>query len=326
MAQKRASLEEYDSIERQIWSLAAVAAITFTMRIWCRCRGTRKLWWDDYLLVLASIFLIANAGMMSMIIRELAIQNQPLLYLYGNLANTFNPLSQIFSKCSVATTLLKVTSGWWKTSLWVGMFIISSFLFAQLWVTWVHDCSDLFGGYYELPGVCFQDPYAVWAFRVAITVISIAFDVYLTLLPWKIVHELRLNAYEKVGLALSMGLGAFAGATGVVRLVNWFRIFTISQEEAWDLVMSMFLWNFIEPAATIIAASLAMFRVLGRDLVRWGTRTYLFSRYYGQNLHSGSAEMINIPGQGPTYNGSPPCAPRGPNIGAQRSDKRPEAR
>ncbi|KAH9993351.1 hypothetical protein F4779DRAFT_232298 [Xylariaceae sp. FL0662B] len=312
---KRQYAESRPSMERHAWALAVTSVVVFGMRIWCRCRGTRRLWWDDYLLAVSLIFLIANAAMFSLLLRVMPVDPNPQfllgsVYLYSSLANTFNPLAQVFSKSSVAISLLRVTNGLWKRSLLVGMFVTNGLLLAQLWITWIHDCNEDTGAY-ELPGSCYSNEYAVWVSRIVTIAISVVFDLFLTLLPWKIVNELRLNLYEKIGLAFSMGLGAFAGVAGIARLILWIQFVMIPSSDIFYFELIMFLWNFIEPAATIIAASVAMFRVLGRDLVRWSNSTLgltrlfsIYTRKPSQNLQSDNPQMSIIPGQRPIHNSS----------------------
>lgn len=52
----------------------------------------------------------------------------------------FNSLALAFSKTSLGITFIRLTTGWWKSSLGLSIFVIDILFAVQGWSYWIQDC------------------------------------------------------------------------------------------------------------------------------------------------------------------------------------------
>lgn len=52
----------------------------------------------------------------------------------------FNSFALAFSKTSLGITFIRLTTGWWKSSLGISIFVIDILFAVQGWSYWVQDC------------------------------------------------------------------------------------------------------------------------------------------------------------------------------------------
>ncbi|KAI4863632.1 hypothetical protein F4820DRAFT_471380 [Hypoxylon rubiginosum] len=227
--------DSFPSLDNNAWSLSAIAIILVGLRIWCRCNGTRRLWWDDYLLVISLVLIIAAAAIFTAVLNQTykptdrLLPSGPGTTLYLSVFHVLSTLSQAFSKTSIVATFLRLTSGIWKVSLWISIIVFDGILIAYIFAAWMPDCD-----------VTFYQPY-----RFQGKSLSFFFDIFLAALPWKIVRNLRLKRYEKIGLAISMSLGVVAGSAALARLVLWLRVDSQPIDQQLRYQLDLVLWNFM---------------------------------------------------------------------------------
>lgn len=99
-------------------------------------------------------------------------------------------------------------------------------------------------------------------------------DILLALFPWLVLRNLLLDTREKIGLTVAMSLGALTGVVVIMRVIfqfvqgdNDFGMPPCPSVQAHpltrpDFMVFMSIFNFLEPAVTIIAQAIPMFRVL----------------------------------------------------------------
>lgn len=105
-------------------------------------------------------------------------------------------------------------------------------------------------------------------------------DIFLALCPWFVIRKLLLQKREKIGLAIAMGLGILTGTIVILRaffqfiqIDNTYRSFPLyspyifpqqplANQPTPDFMVFMSIFNFLEPAVSIIAQTIPMFRVL----------------------------------------------------------------
>ncbi|KAI1767732.1 hypothetical protein GGR53DRAFT_87706 [Hypoxylon sp. FL1150] len=266
--------ESYPSLDNNAWSLSVVAIILVGLRIWCRCNGNRRLWWDDYLLVISLALIISCAAVFTGLMNQTYNPTDPMLLskpgtiLYLSIFHVLSALSQGFSKTSIVLTFFRLTSGIWKISLCVSIFVFDAILFSHTISAWIRDCDADGDQAFRLPSPCIPAEEA-WFLKCLIPALSFFFDVFLIVLPWKIVKSLRLQKHEKTLLAVSMSLGVVAGTAALVRFVLWIRLEDQPDDVQLRYQLDLVLWNYIEPAVAIIAATLPMLRTLAADLRHW---------------------------------------------------------
>jgi hypothetical protein len=66
--------------------------------------------------------------------------NLPLIGLFGNVTATFSILAAVLSKTSFAFTLLRVTKGYTKLCIWVGIGVMNTAMGLGVLFTWIQ-CS-----------------------------------------------------------------------------------------------------------------------------------------------------------------------------------------
>ncbi|KAI1113722.1 hypothetical protein F5Y14DRAFT_462216 [Nemania sp. NC0429] len=239
--------------ELAVWIVVGLATSLVALRITYHVlRGRRRLWSDDYFLIVALACLIGNG----VTIQEwLPYKFEPNLtaatpagyILTGSLMGLFNSLALALSKTSLGITFMRLTSGMWKFSLGVLVFVIDLLFVVQAWSYWVADCADN-PEPFRVQNECVYHG-TVASFRLAVQALSCTLDIYFTLLPWKIVRPLQLKRFEKIGLGIAMSFG-FASLSCVYAVGGY-------------------LYNFLEPGFSIIAACMPILRKVVKDMIEW---------------------------------------------------------
>ncbi|KAI1260064.1 hypothetical protein F5Y18DRAFT_442158 [Xylariaceae sp. FL1019] len=265
-----------------IWIFFGITLSLVGLRIcyvWMRCH--RSLRADDWLLIAATVALTANG----FTIREwvqytyepsITIAPPSNVVLVGSLLGTFNACALGLSKTSIAVTFGRLTDGWWKSVLGLATGIIDILLFIQIYTFWLQDCN---GAPEPLRisnnnAVCIKFE-AVQTLRSVIQLFSCIIDGYFTFLPWKIVRRLRLRKFEKIGLAVGMSFGVLSLGTGLGRIMSLCML----EKDKSHLplyVTGGYVFNYLEPAFTIIAACMPILRKLVADFIQWKTETKSF--------------------------------------------------
>ncbi|KAF3015872.1 hypothetical protein E8E14_008475 [Neopestalotiopsis sp. 37M] len=195
--------------------------------------------------------------------RDIAPENLGELGFLGQLTAFFSILGALWSKTSFAITMLRITNGWAKYAVWALMissniFMLISAIFTWTWCTpvqkiWLMDL---------VPGTCW-DHAVVVRFNTFSGTWSGVMDIILALLPWTIIPKLQMRTREKLGVAIAMSMGVFAGATGFVKCVKIQAL--ASGDFTWDGV-DLVEWGAAETAVTVIATSIPILRALFSEL------------------------------------------------------------
>lgn len=150
------------------------------------------------------------------------------MVVIGSVMGLFNSLALAFSKTSLGITFMRLTTGWWKSSLGLSIFVIDILFIIQGWSYWVQDCGGpdeplrvqtsmqgcisfesirslrlVVQGIHLTP----QEFRQILHTRLQLIALSCALDAYFTILPWKIVRSLELKRFEKIGLGIAMSFG-----------------------------------------------------------------------------------------------------------------------
>ncbi|KAI2643173.1 hypothetical protein GGS21DRAFT_2097 [Xylaria nigripes] len=263
-------------IDLSVWVVAAVTLALVAVRIgYHLCRGRRYLWSDDYFLIAALVCVIANGVAIHEWIPDKLEPNvttaaSPHVVLVGSLMGLFNSLAMALGKTSLSISFLRLTSGWWKWSLAIWLFVMNVLFAIQAWSFWVQDCNgpaepfrmqSKFGGC-----VSFE---SVRTFRLLVQILSCGLDVYFMVLPWKIVRPLQLKRFEKIGLGIAMSFGGASLVSGLVRLTVLLRLANQPYEHQPFYSVGGYLFNYFEPAYTINAACIPVLRKVFMDLLKW---------------------------------------------------------
>ncbi|KAK0651150.1 hypothetical protein B0T16DRAFT_489222 [Cercophora newfieldiana] len=261
------------SVKSAIWLLVSLSAVFLWLRLYCKRRGS-GFHWDDTILSASWIALLANVTIGTILLDAGAAQKSSGLPITTDALNTFATLgmcattlaitSQSWSKTSFAITLLRISDGWLSWFLWfviVSMNVLFGLAALFLWV----GCSPLEKAWHpRVQGTCWDPSFNI-IFGIVIGAYSGILDLVLALIPWKIILPLNMKPKEKLGCAIAMSMGVIAGVVTFIKCSKLPLMGPGNGRESLQLIT----WGVIEPAVTIMAASVPAMRVL----VRRGTVT-----------------------------------------------------
>ncbi|KAI1617482.1 hypothetical protein EDD37DRAFT_222699 [Exophiala viscosa] len=248
---------------------AAVGTATVTARIYSRLFITKAPGFDDLLIVLALLFLIALSVLVAIGNRVYFIGRHvwdiPIETFVGSRLNIWVSLW-----CFVAaSTLIKVSVLLFYRRLSV------KFSRAFLIATWVGIAYNvLYLVSFALGILLLYDPiHAYWksfdpvwaathhwhngAEGVAVpasAAFSVLGDLYSTLLPLILVYNLDLPIRQKMALYVLFALGFMAVAAGLVRTVLLYRLLNVDYDFSWQLWVT-WIWSLLELYLGLFAAS-----------------------------------------------------------------------
>ncbi|KAH8655321.1 hypothetical protein BX600DRAFT_525261 [Xylariales sp. PMI_506] len=279
-----------------VWSLPAASGLILGVRLFCKMSRNRGLWWDDGFLISSWLFLVISSATTTAEVKlgfgshlsEIPPANLSQLGLLGQVTAFISILAALNSKTSFAITILRVTSGqtssvWMKVAVWIIIVSMNFFMLLSALFVWIQ-CTPVTKIWDRtLPGTCWNEN-VVPIYNTFSGVYSGIMDICLAMLPWAIIWNLQMTTKEKLGVAIAMSMGLFAGATGFVKSAFVMRL--ASNDFTFDGV-PLVIWGEAETATTIIAASIPVLRVLLKDIKQSS------SRYYGSNPKSLPANPLS---------------------------------
>ncbi|KAI0147369.1 hypothetical protein GGR57DRAFT_261027 [Xylariaceae sp. FL1272] len=255
-------------IETCTWALAALALFWLTLRIYCKTRKHRGLWWDDYVLI-ASWFCVVAANAATSAAISLGWGKQPWDVPFGHfpdillallISGHFSLLAAASSKTSFALTLLRISNGWVKWVVWFAIITMNVAMGISATFNWVQctPVQKLFNVF--IAGTCWPRSTLVHynAFAAAY---SGATDIILAVLPVKILWNMNMNTKERFGAMCAMGLGIFAGIISFVKIYS----LTGTIEANFSASVQLTVLSIAETCVTIMASSIPILRALARD-------------------------------------------------------------
>ncbi|KAH8884074.1 putative integral membrane protein [Thozetella sp. PMI_491] len=255
-----------------IWVLAALSGIFLVLRLYCKISRRNRLWWDDYILVAAWVCLIIECSLLSAMtglgyglhvwdIDIFNLEKMGQVFLLICVTGTFSITAAIWSKTSFAFTMLRLTHGWQRALVWFIIVTGNIAMGVSAILPWVQ-CSPINRQWdLTVEGTCL-DPHPWVYYNIFSAAYSAVMDLTLSILPWAIVWKLQMKRTEKIGIALAMSMGIFAGITALVKTSKVKLMLSLDFADNVDL----FIWGNAESSVTIIAASIPILRVFIRDV------------------------------------------------------------
>ncbi|KAL2194023.1 hypothetical protein P885DRAFT_43908 [Corynascus similis CBS 632.67] len=268
-----------------IWLLTALSSAFLALRVYCKFKRHRGLWWDDYLLIgswVSSTFpgslilgafeqlaLVADCAFISASITlglgrpltQFNFANLGDFLLFSNFAGSFSILAALWSKTSFAVTVLRISTGWIRAFVWFIIITVNACLGVAIAITWAQ-CMPIEKVWHPyLEGTCWPKIVQI-RYNIFTAVYSGAMDIVLAILPWKIIWTLTMNRKEKVGVMVAMSMGIFAGITSIVKIT---QLPSISNATFTEATTQLVILAAAESAITIVAASIPILRALVRD-------------------------------------------------------------
>ncbi|KAK3372343.1 putative integral membrane protein [Podospora didyma] len=249
-----------------VWFMLILATISVVLRVYCKLIRRRALWWDDYFLISAWIFLTASCCCTTANIRlgfglhiyEVPLENMATLGLISNISGFTSVIAVDLSKTSFAITLLRLTDGKLRWLVWFIIVVLNLTQMMSAVFFWASCDPPAKIWNPMLEGTCWPASFSIISGLVA-GVLSVLADFSLALLPWRLLLRFHMYRREKIGVAIAMSVGVFAGITCIVKLTT---LPLLAKGDFTYHGTPLVLWGFAEVVCTIIAASIPTMRAL----------------------------------------------------------------
>ncbi|KAH7024744.1 uncharacterized protein B0I36DRAFT_416345 [Microdochium trichocladiopsis] len=258
-------------VNTAVWTLFGFSTLFLILRVYCKIRKLRRLWWDDYVLLAAWLCFTISCIQLSINISRgfgrpganIDPANAYDVGFGGLIVGAFIILAAVWSKTSFALTLMRIAGPKLKIVLWVIIALMNIFQFAAVIIQWTQ-CTPLEKVWNRrLPGgTCWPVPVSVGVSMFAAAFSGVS-DIILAGLPWVILVKLQMKTKEKIGIAVAMSMGIIAGVTAFMKCV---KIPILGSQDFTLHGGELTIWASAEIATTIMAASIPVLRTLLRDV------------------------------------------------------------
>ncbi|KAI1753334.1 hypothetical protein F4782DRAFT_90539 [Xylaria castorea] len=255
-------------IQGLVWTITGISMLFFSLRLYIKWKYRGKLWYDDYLLIASMAFLLVNAGLIQKIIAlgygkhiEEIIATMPRelrwIITYIQILSGVVRLSTNLARVSFAVTLLQLSNTREKQFVWFAITTLLAVTTPAIILPFVscRPYDKIFDP--DIPGTCIGRGVSVGYFIFEGAYTSLV-DFSLVILPWRILSRVQIRRVEKLGACVAMSLGVLSGVVTIVKVIYTNQIidfdFTYSSAD-------LTIWNMVEPASVIIAATLPNLRV-----------------------------------------------------------------
>ncbi|KAK5124860.1 hypothetical protein LTR85_001050 [Meristemomyces frigidus] len=316
-------------ILRTVWVLISLSTVVVAGRIYTKARKTHRLYWDDWLMILALLFGFVHAALVSKAVQTgmgrhliyLTADQREDTFRIGALTLLWAFLSPMTGRIGFCVTLLFLTGTdprVKKWPIWVTIFLqlavnISTIIvfytqcgrqMDMMWKTAVTGNTALYYETCENPMIQTDYGYFQGAFNTVT-------DAFLTALPAILIEHTRLSFKTKFGLSLLLCLSVLAMIASIVK-TYYAKALSEQLDYTWSL-SSYVIWLSIELNVVIIVASIPLLRPMFRrskprtDVMqaqKWDTSTFssVFSKGRARaNLSRVDSEENIIEPQGNQY-------------------------
>lgn len=145
-----------------VWTLVGLCVIFVSLRFYSKLSRRKRLWWDDFFLVIAALTLAVMGSLCIVTVRngfglhsyEVPRASWPVNFVLGNVLATMNIAGAIWSKTSWALTMLRLTTGWYKAFVWFAIVSVNVFMGFNAMILWI-GCTPLEKAWnFLVPGYC----------------------------------------------------------------------------------------------------------------------------------------------------------------------------
>ncbi|KAH8788975.1 hypothetical protein F5883DRAFT_635841 [Diaporthe sp. PMI_573] len=246
------------------WVMTILSGTVVGLRIYNKFRRRTRLWWDDYIVIVAwTLFLtftivsiFEGRDGLGKHVTNLSPGTIRDFALLATTASTINIMATALARIGFAVSLLRIAEGWPRRFTWAVIFasnIVSGLSGLFLWV----QCTPIRKNWDNLPyGYC-------WAprVRVAIPIMNTSvggfLNIFISLVGLYLVRKNTSKQRDWVGALVLTALGVFAGIASWVKTSVMHIL--IGDDVTFDIV-TLVVWAMIEPAVILIAGSLPELR------------------------------------------------------------------
>ncbi|KAK2784785.1 hypothetical protein FQN52_008870 [Onygenales sp. PD_12] len=242
-----------------VWILTAASAAFLFVRLYCRMHFSH-VWWDDFVLTTSWLILLVAGALVSSTIRigYDSDDDKRTFFRYHHTFTTMTAIAISWTKVSFAITLSRIVhSRLLNYLLWATIATANIVIILAILSIWIPACGDDVAVFRPVHNICWELRVTQYLGGTSI-VYGGVIDILLALCPWFVIRKVLLQTREKIGLTIAMSLGALTGVIVILRA--FFQFIPMGNRYHFMIFMSIF--NFMEPAVSIIAQAIPMFRVL----------------------------------------------------------------
>ncbi|KAM7194856.1 hypothetical protein V8F33_007054 [Rhypophila sp. PSN 637] len=252
------------------WTVEVLSGIMMALRIYCKHKRSRKLWWDDYILITAWTCQTVDIPLITVKVVRFG-EGQHVwnvdrafltpLALTGNISGTLSIIATMLSKTSFGVTLLRLCSPDSRSlsyTIWFLLITMNIFLGLSAIFIWAQ-CTPVAKNWRpQLEGWCW-DVGVNAKYGLFSGVYSAFVDFALSFLPTYLIWNLQMELKEKIGVVVAMSMGVFAGLGAIAKVL---QLHNLSSGDFTYYESELVIWGTVESAVTIMAASVPFLRVL----------------------------------------------------------------
>ncbi|KAL4928050.1 uncharacterized protein BDV17DRAFT_298785 [Aspergillus undulatus] len=254
-----------------LWMETFLCLVVLLLRFYTRARILHNPGWDDLLLVITWILMVAFAGLctasamygMGVHATELTVEEQShgmLLLLSGQ---SVVSIAMGVSKCAVSAFLMRiVVNKWHKAFLWFWNITIM-FLSILLAIVVFAQCTPV-ESIWDSRVPSQGCPISMPKVATVMCAWSAVLDFVLAFFPWYALWQLNMKKREKITICMSLSLGVFAGICGIIRTTGLGAL-TESEDYLYATTDSV-IWTNSELTTTIVCVSVPALRPLYRSI------------------------------------------------------------
>ncbi|KFZ02997.1 hypothetical protein V502_11321 [Pseudogymnoascus sp. VKM F-4520 (FW-2644)] len=251
--------EQFVQTNIAVWILTSAATAFLAVRLYCRLRFS-QVWWDDFVLTSSWLMLLIAGALLSSAttVGYDTDDDKRAFFRLHHTSTSMTTIATSWSKVAFAITMTRIVHNHILTCCLWGIIVTANLVIILGIVSiWIPACGDPLAIYRPEHNLCW--PLRDLQYIGGTTIVyGGVIDILLALCPWFVIRSLLLQTREKIGLTIAMSLGALTGAIVILRA--FFQFINIANTYHFMVFMSIF--NFMEPAVSIIAQTIPMFRVL----------------------------------------------------------------
>ncbi|TQN64149.1 hypothetical protein CSHISOI_11274 [Colletotrichum shisoi] len=275
-----------------LWSLFTGATVFLALRLWCKITRRHGLWYDDYILTVTWIILLANNTLIiyefatGYVLEDSTKQWDDRMHILINISSCGTLIGQAWTKTAFGVTLLRMSNRWQRWVLYFCIATMNMYMVAKVLIQWGKVCgSKTYEGDYRLQ-FCLEKQFRD-DFKEGGNVYNIVMDFVFACFPWLITRTLEMKRAEKVGLCITMSLGMIVAIVSAIR-VGWKD--EGNDRDRWYIYrngMSQ-IWYSSEITGTIIVQCIPILRPILREIHTSLTSKRLESTADGRSTTFGS--------------------------------------
>ncbi|KAJ0160794.1 hypothetical protein CTA2_7276 [Colletotrichum tanaceti] len=248
------------------WFLCFFCGAFLALRVYAKLSRGQKLWWDDYIMMFSWTCLFVESVITQMGVNlgfgrhYYDIQPQTNLLtiaLYTSVGASVSCFASTGSKVGFGVTLLRLTTGWHRASVWFAVVTLTVVMLPSATMTWLK-CTPLRKNFNrQMEGSCWDESVTL-DYGIFNAAWCAAMDFALALVPWKLIWGMRLRRHEKLAVCFAMSLGWL---TGVCAIIKGVYLVQLEQGDFFFNGKDFTIWTAVETATAIVGSSIPVLRV-----------------------------------------------------------------